>query len=471
MVRVVNSNGRMRLFFLAFKQHLIALVVMIHCDDNKQKIIAYAILTGQKYIVRGGTSMRFEKHIKLSSGEILGLPERLYEIINAEKITHQVNIKPDEINEYLDIIIHSLEERFLESSHLALQIAAFLQGEERGNDYSILFLGLYADKNTQILSGQGNQEKAIQILSDVLEMEKVAFSDVEPAIARQLADLMIVQSENSIHICSLFGSIHTLALHAQELSCALDTASTFWEPEFSILASKIKKEFENFVAVYTNDFRSENVRKIYDAFFIIKKDFNRQAGRKQKKHLDTLVGLVDVLLEMLQQELLLNAHVKYTSDGLNSEVIQYQAKNLIEKVERRLRKVISKKYQHQFSLSWVRHIESKYKPMYERWQRYMKKDQAAFKLYDNYSPEILEYALIEDLRDLIAAQWHLFKDIFDFGHPDRNKAIFYDKIAQIISVRNTLAHHRSPPENELLRARVLCTDILLVLDRAGESEE
>lgn len=415
--------------------------------------------------------MRFDKHFQLLSGEIVELPEQLYEIINAEKITYQANIKPDEINEYLDTIIHSPVERFLESSHLALQIAAFLQGDKRGNDNSILFLGLYADKNAQVLSAQGNQEKAIQVLSDVLGVEKEAFSNVEPVIARQLADLMVIQSENAINICRLFGSIHTLALHAHELSCALDTASTFWEPEFSVLASKIKKEFENFADVYTNDFRSENVRKIYDAFFIIKKDFNKQAARKQKRHLEILAGLVDVLLEMLQQELLLNAHVKYTSDGLNSEVIQYQAKNLVEKVERRLRKVISKKYQHQFSQSWVQHIESKYKPMYERWQRYMRKDQAAFKIYDNYSPEILEYALIEDLRDLIVAQWHLFKDIFDFGHPDRNKSIFYDKIAQIISVRNTLAHHRLPPENELLRTRVLCTDILLVLDRAGEGDE
>jgi hypothetical protein len=78
---------------------------------------------------------------------------------------------------------------------------------------------------------------------------------------------------------------------------------------------------------------------------------------------------------------------------------------------------------------------------------------------------------MEDLKDLIVSQWHLFRDVFDFGYQDRNRAVFPDKIFQIVSVRNAFAHHRMPPENELLRARVLCTDILLALDRSGETSE
>jgi hypothetical protein len=415
--------------------------------------------------------MAFEKHLRLMSGEILEIPERLREVIISEKATIQSALNLDQIDENIDIVINLPEECYLEGSHLALQTMFFLQGEEQKNDEGILFLGLYVDKKAWVLSGMGKQEKALEILYDAMELEKVAFSHVKPAIARRLADLMIMQSEYAIRICGLFGSIHVLASHATELFLALETASTFWEPEFSLFTRKIRKQLDNFLRYYGNDFRSENARKVYDAFYLLKKDSPKQTNHKPRKHLDILNGLVEVFLEMLQQEILLTAHVNYSSDGLNSEIIQYQAENLVGKVEKRLRSVIAKKYQKQFDKSWVSHIEAKYKPMFERWQRYMQKDQTAFKIYDNYSPEILDYALIEDLKDLIVAQWHLFREVFDFGYQDRNKAVFYDKIAQIVNVRNALAHHRMPPENELLRARVLCTDILLALDRAGEIDE
>jgi hypothetical protein len=107
--------------------------------------------------------------------------------------------------------------------------------------------------------------------------------------------------------------------------------------------------------------------------------------------------------------------------------------------------------------------------MYDHWLSNLGKDKAAFKVYSDHSPKILEYARFDDLIELIGAQWHLFRDLLDFGFDTRNKAVFSDKMSQIAKVRNPLAHNRSIPENELLRARVLCTDILLALDSAAES--
>ena len=114
---------------------------------------------------------------------------------------------------------------------------------------------------------------------------------------------------------------------------------------------------------------------------------------------------------------------------------------------------------------------SKHRYMYDRWLHCRDKDRANFNIYPEYSPKLLEYALLGDLTELISAQWQLFQAIFDFGYRKRNKTVLNDKMQQIRNVRNMLAHYRLPPENELLRTRVLCTDILLALDQAGEGVE
>ena len=114
------------------------------------------------------------------------------------------------------------------------------------------------------------------------------------------------------------------------------------------------------------------------------------------------------------------------------------------------------------------HIRTRHKQLFEYWTINLRKDKAAFKVYSNHSPEILDYARFEDLATLVTVQWQLFRHIFDFGYENRNKAVFHDKMGQIAKVRNPLAHNRTIPENELWRAKVLCVDVLLALDSAGE---
>lgn len=415
--------------------------------------------------------MLIEKHLRLFSGDTLDIPDKLYEVIVAEELSHQTTLELESPENYLEMILNLPEERFPEGTRLALQVASHLQGDQQNDDESMLYHCLYADRKAQILWGSGQQDKALEILSDVLELEKNAFSCVKPLIARKLADLMFGQSEQVIKICSLSGSIQVLASRITDLVRALDIARTFWDPELTSIIHRINKETEDHLRNLGGGLSQDNARSLHQAVILLKKDFQKQVSHKPGTHRDTLKNLVDAFSEMIQQEIMLTSYTTYTSEGLNSEIIYHQARNLIQKVEKRLRLVIEKKYQQQFGTSWVQHISAKFRPMYERWQRYMQKDQSAFKLYNDYSPELLDYALMDDLKDLIASQWHLFRIVFDFGYQDRNKAVFLDKISQIVSVRNALAHHRMPPENELLRTRVLCTDILLALDRSGVTSE
>jgi hypothetical protein len=161
------------------------------------------------------------------------------------------------------------------------------------------------------------------------------------------------------------------------------------------------------------------------------------------------------------------ANVQYVSEGLDQEQITRQTRKLIGQVEQRLRYLIVDKYQVRYGKDWLLQVKAVYPKMYDRWVSNYKKEKSAFKNYNNHTPDILEFAGFDDLSELISSQWKLFRDFFDFGYETRNETIFYDKMKQITKVRNPLAHNRTIPENEILRARVLCTDILLALDSAS----
>jgi len=414
--------------------------------------------------------MDIEKQLCLSSGEKLEIPRRLYQIMQGESLPDPSALKMNNQDESIEAILSLSEGDSPERLLHTLQLIDQRRSDEQRRDESLLYICLYAGIKAHMVLEQGDQEIGLELLLDGLELGNSAFSCIQPSIARHLADQMIVQSEEVISICSLSGSIQVLASRKVGLNRALDVALTFWEPEFTPLIQLIKREAE-VILTHAGQLTQQNARGIHEAAILLKKDVQKRIGYKSGSRPEALKNLVGSILEMFQQEILLTAHTAYTSDGLNSETIHFQAERLVEKVEKRLRTIIAKKYQQQFGPAWVQHISSRYQDMYERWQRYMRKDRSAFRLYEDYSPELLEYALLEDLRDLIASQWHLFREIFNFGYQDRNKSVFLDKISQIMSVRNALAHHRSPPENELLRTRVLCTDLLLAMDRSGETSE
>jgi hypothetical protein len=74
---------------------------------------------------------------------------------------------------------------------------------------------------------------------------------------------------------------------------------------------------------------------------------------------------------------------------------------------------------------------------------------------------LLDYTYLGDLVGLINKQWQLFADVLGAGKEAKSE--FTRMTAAIIRVRNPLAHNRDVPLNELRRADVYCTDLLMLL--------
>jgi hypothetical protein len=78
------------------------------------------------------------------------------------------------------------------------------------------------------------------------------------------------------------------------------------------------------------------------------------------------------------------------------------------------------------------------------------------------SGDFLDYLYLSDLARLVTAQetWDKFSPIFD-----KRKELLQGKLEQIAPVRNDRAHFRAVPENELLRCKLACNDLLTIFGR------
>lgn len=182
-----------------------------------------------------------------------------------------------------------------------------------------------------------------------------------------------------------------------------------------------------------------------------------------------MLELLDAWERVVQQHLIRLAQSSH-GEKLQREhhELESQVKDQIGHVERELRALITRRYAEQYGKRWIERIQKHHERMYSNWMRILNRDKAAFRIYQEYRPSALEYAHLGDLIALITGEWNLFQEVFDFGYGRRNKSVFQDKMEHIIKVRNPLAHHRAVPRNELLRALVLCTDILKVMEASPD---
>lgn len=414
-----------------------------------------------------------DAQLKLASGKTFNIPERLYLAFEEESSGDSFELSPKRIDDYSEELLVFPHKFSPELVNVSFQLAEYFQSQNE-HTKSLLYLGVFAEKKAQILMISGNSEKGLNILMDAMGLEHDVLAYVNPTITRQLTDLLGFQTEIAFSLGALLGSLDSFTSNIDDIRCLLRIAAVVWEPELTAKVQDLGRVTEKLVDVWEDGFPMDRIHGLNDSFQALKEDLFQQADQQnseKQQHLDLMIQFVDAGLEMLRQEILVSSTARYTSEGLDLELIEYQASQLIGKAERRLRALITEKYKRQFGESWVQHIETKHKSMFDRWRHYRKKDQSSFDVYPQYSPKFLEYALLRDLAELISSQWHLFQPVFDFGYQKRNKAVLNDKIRKIINVRNALAHHRRPPENELLRARVLCTDVLLCLDQAGEGQE
>ena len=133
----------------------------------------------------------------------------------------------------------------------------------------------------------------------------------------------------------------------------------------------------------------------------------------------------------------------------------------VEDVERRLRRLIVEKFLGNFGDDWISRLHP---DMVSKWDEMMERDKASFSNYENFNNALIDYSYLGDLKVIIVRNWQFFTDVFGVGKD--NKKNFLRKIEAVIRVRNPLAHHRNVPENELMRARVNSTDLIILLQKA-----
>ena len=129
---------------------------------------------------------------------------------------------------------------------------------------------------------------------------------------------------------------------------------------------------------------------------------------------------------------------------------------LIGQLERRLRVVIAARYSSQFGPEWEHKLHSDQSTL-EKWREIQDKDRRAFSDYAITESTLVDYTFLNELTEMITRQWDLFLDVF--GHKRSAKGAFVEKMKSVTRVRNPLAHSRTVPDNELIRAETYCNEI------------
>jgi hypothetical protein len=400
------------------------------------------------------------------SGNKITIPPRLYQEVKDARV--ECGIEKDYPISDVDDLLES-DDDYAFPQAIYLDNARPLLGKDPSR--GVLLLAIYASLRAIELRDNGKPQEGLSLLADTLVLEHQILPFCEPALTRKLSHRIAVQTEEAVDLSAFIGSVDGVVLEKDALDAVFSIMEAVWEPELKTPINILRKTPFSLSDLAVLEKRQQilSLKSIRSILIDVQKDLRQLSTFQSPKHIKLLGNLVNAFQEIVQQEVILIASSEYNSEGLDYESIARQANRLIGQVEQRLRLVIAEKYEKQYGSAWVEHIQARHKFMYEHWISNLGKDKAAFKIYSSHSPKIMEYARFDDLVELIGAQWQLFRESLDFGFDNRNKVVFSDKMGHIAKIRNPLAHNRSVPENELLRARVFCTDILLALDSAAES--
>jgi hypothetical protein len=127
-------------------------------------------------------------------------------------------------------------------------------------------------------------------------------------------------------------------------------------------------------------------------------------------------------------------------------------------LEAELRVLIVDRYRAHFGADWHKELNPK---QIEDWERLRLRDSETFGAYGVSEASLLDYSYLGDLITLINRQWSLFNDVFGTGKEAKKELT--RKLDAVVRVRNPLAHNRAAPLNELRRAEVYSTDLLMML--------
>lgn len=410
-----------------------------------------------------------ESRIPMTSGGTIEIPARLlasFDELMFIKLPNSECNSPDERARNL-LAIAEKEANLTVGAAAALQ-AAMIYRLQSNTELTIRSLAIAAQKRAHEMASTGDSTQGIGLLADAMRLVNEALPGCNPTAMSQLTRLLTQLTENAL-IMSTAARNALATINETDMEQILAVAATVWEPELGAeiheIAHIVKDIQRNLGVQRTSKLSSAKLKVFAQELERIGDTITGKRPKRGQIRNKTIVlrSFLSAWIEGTQRLIILNASMGGLSESPERD-LEKQIQDLVKEVEQRLRELISIQYRQQFGETWVKHIEVKHATMYQYWLRNLERDKAVFKTYRQYSPEILEYSRLDDLSDLITAQWHLFRDVLDFGYDDRNKVVFHDKMSQIARVRNPLAHHRAVPENELLRARVLCTDILLALE-------
>lgn len=357
-----------------------------------------------------------------------------------------------------------------QQAHELLKAATLYHRADQGQ-LAIQCLYRYAQAMADHLRLIGDRALRMTYLAEVIML----MNDYIPMVPEESVGDIVKELEKNLakylYEASALDSLEELCDRHIEIRDILMIGQSFFDPNLTASLNQVQEALNTtsqFAGARSGGERVKLGNQAMVRLAEIRRDINSQPRREQATILKQLIAGWE---KIMRAEVLQALEIVTTSAQPNvQKTAQNSVQDLIRKTEKQLRTLIEQKYRQQFGESWIQHVEAKHSKIYASWLRNLQRDKAAFQLYTNYSTAILDYSRLEDLAELVNAQWALFRDIFDFGYDKRNKSVFTEKIRGITKVRNPLAHHRPVPENELLRAQVYCNDILLAIERAKQTE-
>lgn len=418
-----------------------------------------------------------QRQLTWRSGRTVPIPANIAQALAAAEADEEASLVSETAQEVEDVLHDLVSRRDLQSaSKIALAAAAgYLKNQNP--EAAALCLCTYTSSQARILQEQDHSGQGLDLLLECAELLQATLAATNPTWARILSRELSECVQAGMSFCAI-SKLDDLLSSETNVARMFEVARTVWGPGVEDQITQLMEALHALVIGLQKNKNKKNrlslLRKMSSQLTSIKASLQQKAATNSaeaRKRAGIFGNTIDSWREAIQDEIVQLAATEYQQEGATSQQA-YPAswvddvRTSIEAVERRLRHLIADRYLSQFGDGWVQHVQAKHRGMYEIWVSTAQKDKAAFQLYQQYQPGILEYARFGDLVELICAQWHLFKDTLDFGADKRNKNEFHDRMKAIERVRNPLAHHRAVPENELLRALVFCRDILLILDQS-----
>lgn len=332
-------------------------------------------------------------------------------------------------------------------------------------------LSIYAAKEAEARADEGDWVASLNVLLDGVQLTHSVIPQADVCQARLLVRLLSDLIARGFQTCAAFPSLVELG-RARNLESLFKVAQVMWQPDLHAPLDAVIRLTPDLwrassIASNGDDAKEAAIRLSTELARIRHSVHELQAVATGPLHrqADLTTELVDAWHHLAQRQVVRLARTDRSKRARGDQQdLEGQVKDRIGQVERELRALIGQKYAERYGEHWIPRLQKRHKGMYSNWMRILEKDRTAFRIYGDYNPSALDYAHLGDLIALVTGEWDLFRETFEFGYGRRNKSIFQDKMEHIIKVRNPIAHHRAVPKNELLRALVLCTDILRVME-------